>query len=381
MENEVKIGKSIMKARKERNLSRKKMADDLFLSEDTIKNWEQDRRVPSFASVCSLAEYFDISVSELIGDVDMNSSIENIILKNLPIINPEAAKTIVYRGYKEVIPAWNAYWEEYGNAIETAVHLRETLESEWVEKNSFLILFNKNDRSIVAIRDYGMYYPEVTDYLFKGDYVPIHTHQPMKEEELKSFINELAEKIDQEIEDMKSSSSNPLFLTMYCGMNNYLAWDIINNTELNVFSYKSYRKSFAISDVTSYNMSDIVTEHNYSIIPPSEELINMLGLNLDYKCWTQRQMWDKWEKREHKEELKIVPEQYKDIYKVVISLINTDRDAYGGMDEAFIRLEARVNRFERLCKLGAPGQIIQKEVNLLLKSINEISGEEYDGIN
>lgn len=62
----------LVELRKEKNLSQEKLAEKLYVSRQTISNWERGKTYPDINSLLLIATYFGISLDNLIkGDVDI----------------------------------------------------------------------------------------------------------------------------------------------------------------------------------------------------------------------------------------------------------------------------------------------------------------------
>ena len=61
------IGNKIRELRKARGLSIPALAKELGVGENSISNWELGRFEPSLFAVIRLADYFDITIDELVG--------------------------------------------------------------------------------------------------------------------------------------------------------------------------------------------------------------------------------------------------------------------------------------------------------------------------
>lgn len=67
----MELNKQIKKYRMEANLSQEELADKLFVSRQTISNWENDKSYPDVNSLLLISEIFQISLDNLIkGDVE-----------------------------------------------------------------------------------------------------------------------------------------------------------------------------------------------------------------------------------------------------------------------------------------------------------------------
>lgn len=69
---EMKFGKQIKKLRQEAQLSQEELAERIYVSRQTISNWENDKSYPDVNSLVLLSETFQISLDKLIkGDIEV----------------------------------------------------------------------------------------------------------------------------------------------------------------------------------------------------------------------------------------------------------------------------------------------------------------------
>lgn len=61
------IGQSIIKARTDRNISRRELARQSGVLHTTIRAWEQDVRNPTVLNLWAVADALDMSIDELVG--------------------------------------------------------------------------------------------------------------------------------------------------------------------------------------------------------------------------------------------------------------------------------------------------------------------------
>ena len=67
----MELSKQIKKYRSEANLSQEELAEKIFVSRQTISNWENDKSYPDVNSLLLISEVFQISLDNLIkGDVE-----------------------------------------------------------------------------------------------------------------------------------------------------------------------------------------------------------------------------------------------------------------------------------------------------------------------
>lgn len=76
----MELGIQIRKYRNERTLSQEALAEQVFVSRQTVSNWENDKSYPDVKSLMLLSEVFEVSLDQLIkGDVEiMKEQIEQI---------------------------------------------------------------------------------------------------------------------------------------------------------------------------------------------------------------------------------------------------------------------------------------------------------------
>ncbi|MDP4462100.1 helix-turn-helix transcriptional regulator [Staphylococcus hyicus] len=82
----MKLGKKIKKLRFSKNMTQEELAEELYVSVQTVNKWENDKCLPDVDNLLKIANYFQISVDEFLGnDIKKNRSFFNIFrfLKNL----------------------------------------------------------------------------------------------------------------------------------------------------------------------------------------------------------------------------------------------------------------------------------------------------------
>ncbi len=67
---EIKIGKSLKQARENENLSQRRLAQETGINQQSISRWESGQRLPNILDLIKLANYYKISIDELIGRID-----------------------------------------------------------------------------------------------------------------------------------------------------------------------------------------------------------------------------------------------------------------------------------------------------------------------
>lgn len=68
----IELNKQIKKYRTEANLSQEELANKIFVSRQTISNWENDKNYPDIKSLVLMSEVFQVSLDNLIkGDLEI----------------------------------------------------------------------------------------------------------------------------------------------------------------------------------------------------------------------------------------------------------------------------------------------------------------------
>lgn len=79
----MELGKQIKKYRNNINLSQEQLAERIFVSRQTISNWENDKNYPDIKSLLLLSKVFEVSLDDLVkGDLEeMKKQINNEDIK------------------------------------------------------------------------------------------------------------------------------------------------------------------------------------------------------------------------------------------------------------------------------------------------------------
>jgi transcriptional regulator with XRE-family HTH domain len=86
----MEIGKKLKETRLKCNMTQKQVSEILFVSRQTISNWENEKSYPDIISVIKLSDLYSISLDELLkGDEKMIEHLEdstNIVESNAKLI-------------------------------------------------------------------------------------------------------------------------------------------------------------------------------------------------------------------------------------------------------------------------------------------------------
>lgn len=71
------FSETLFKLRKSNKLSLQKLGDAIGITNQAVSTFEKGRNSPSFEVLCSIAEYFDVSIDYLVGRTDNPDSHKN----------------------------------------------------------------------------------------------------------------------------------------------------------------------------------------------------------------------------------------------------------------------------------------------------------------
>ncbi len=96
----MKISERLREARLQANLSQEKLAEEIYVSRQTISNWENGKTYPDIMSILLLSDLYEISLDELLkGDKAMVKYLEestNTVESNKKIIFGIIANIIIF---------------------------------------------------------------------------------------------------------------------------------------------------------------------------------------------------------------------------------------------------------------------------------------------
>lgn len=86
----MEIGKKLKEVRMKLNLTQEQVAEELFVSRQTISNWENEKSYPDILSIIKLSDLYNISLDELLkGDQKMIEHLDvstNVVKSNKKLI-------------------------------------------------------------------------------------------------------------------------------------------------------------------------------------------------------------------------------------------------------------------------------------------------------
>ena len=83
--NQIKISAFLKELRKEKNLTQEQLAEQLNVSGRTVSRWETGTNMPDVSILVELAEFYNVSISEIIDgerkNERMNEEVKETVLK------------------------------------------------------------------------------------------------------------------------------------------------------------------------------------------------------------------------------------------------------------------------------------------------------------
>ena len=77
-----KIGAFLKELRKEKGITQEQMADELGVSGRTISRWETGSNMPDISLLVEIAEFFDVSIPEIIRSTKRAKCVESASYSN-----------------------------------------------------------------------------------------------------------------------------------------------------------------------------------------------------------------------------------------------------------------------------------------------------------
>ena len=89
----MKFNEKLLKLRKEKGLSQEELGMEMQVSRQTVSKWEAGQSYPDFTRLVMLSDFFDMTLDELVKDIDVQEVRENsfiIVTLILHFIYPES---------------------------------------------------------------------------------------------------------------------------------------------------------------------------------------------------------------------------------------------------------------------------------------------------
>ena len=73
----MKLGEKIAQLRKDKNMTQSELAEKMCITDKAVSKWERNLSSPDIRTIKKLAEVFDVSIEELMGEVAETTENEN----------------------------------------------------------------------------------------------------------------------------------------------------------------------------------------------------------------------------------------------------------------------------------------------------------------
>jgi transcriptional regulator with XRE-family HTH domain len=73
----MKLGEKIAQLRKDKNMTQSELAEKMCITDKAVSKWERDISHPDVRTIQKLAQIFDVSIEELMGEVTETAKTEN----------------------------------------------------------------------------------------------------------------------------------------------------------------------------------------------------------------------------------------------------------------------------------------------------------------
>ena len=99
----MKLAENLQMLRKEKGLSQENLAEKCQISRQAIAKWESGESVPTIEKLCFLADFYDLSLDELVGRkkvdkfVKLKEYIRTFAAKDIPVDKEDDISAIVVR--------------------------------------------------------------------------------------------------------------------------------------------------------------------------------------------------------------------------------------------------------------------------------------------
>lgn len=121
------LQKNLATLRKQKGMSQEMLARQLNVVRQTVSKWEKGLSVPDADMLIRIADLFDVSVSELLGDeITVQPALPNEQpsrkVRLCKIILTILVAMILIGAFAAIYPQWNALWREFGRNLYYLLH-------------------------------------------------------------------------------------------------------------------------------------------------------------------------------------------------------------------------------------------------------------------
>lgn len=96
------LGRRLTELRKEKKLTQTEIAEKLHMSRSTYAQYEVDRRVPEYATLEKIADFFDVSIDYVVGRTnERNRTLQPHSRKLIDLLDQNLSNEDIYQAFNE----------------------------------------------------------------------------------------------------------------------------------------------------------------------------------------------------------------------------------------------------------------------------------------
>ena len=103
----MKFNEKLLKLRKEKGLSQEELGMEMQVSRQTVSKWEAGQSYPDFTRLVMLSDFFDMTLDELVKDIDVQEVRENSFtnekIDSIYRVSQDMASILQNRTLKDII--------------------------------------------------------------------------------------------------------------------------------------------------------------------------------------------------------------------------------------------------------------------------------------
>ena len=257
--------------------------------------------------------------------------------------------------------------------------------SESTELLHVYLLYEPVTGKTYGLLDYGRYPIDTAAIMFgKGVVIiDVMSQHFSPVDTAKIILEKAVASIKEDVSAAMESCEHPILMTGTSGCGVHVGYDLVEQCEVTVTGYKTYKDTARITRVRNGVVSETelisLNDGEYSVIFPSDEVADMCGLYLPTDCHI-RTAYDEWLKRPGKvaepEVLAYCENRgnEKEAYTRALRIVNMDRNGFIEhiSDGMYIGLlEKCLERYEKGVLLGVPEETHKYQLNDLEKLLEE----------
>ena len=302
----------------------------------------------------------------------------NMELANLPFED--------FAGANEVRNAIEKYESELNMVITRELHdstlqTDELPDKKWENENSLVVALNEADNNLYAVWFKGESSVKSFELTFRAPFIPVNIRCTYLWEEdfAKKIKSTYYSELNRAHTISRAKGKSLLFLLHSISREDHLAWDFEKRVPVLICDARSYKEDLLVYNPKSDNFE---RKYGHCLYIPSKDFTDMTGFYIDRDSFDRRTIISDALPRPVIELpddviesiLSLYGKDVLDVIEYALGIVNDFRlhDAADDKFPSFMMLEERVNRLIRFLTLGAPIKMLKDELELIIKSLDEI---------